>query len=364
MKKEGYMLHAINLAKKAKFHTNPNPRVGCVIVKKNTVIGEGYHKRYGGRHAEINAINNCIKKFGSNKAKQLLEGSQVFITLEPCSIKAKTPPCTNALLEILPREVYCASLDPNKKINGNGVKILRKAGINVHVGLLKRQAIEINKDFFYRHKNGRPYVRIKIAQTIDGKIALKDGESKWITSEEARKNVQLLRAQNDGILIGSNTLVKDNPNLNIRDLRTYKQPLNIVLGSTLHAKKNMNIFKDNKKVIFANSYEKIEPDTTLINNISFISLNKKNSLEDLLKKISKFDINSILVEGGSEIFNSFISKNIADEIIFYISPKFLGKDSINALSLKSPLSIAKAESYIISSAEMIGGNVKLVLKKN
>ena len=174
MKKEDYMLRAINLAKKAKFHTNPNPRVGCVIVKNNKVIGEGFHKKYGGAHAEVNAINNCIKKFGPKKGKQLLKDSQVYVTLEPCSIKSKTPPCTNALLEIMPKEVYCASLDPNKKINGSGIKILRKSGIKVEVGILKKLAVEMNKDFFFKHKNGKPYVRVKIAQTIDGKIALKD----------------------------------------------------------------------------------------------------------------------------------------------------------------------------------------------
>ena len=364
MKKEDYMLRAINLAKKAKFHTNPNPRVGCIIVKNNKVIGEGYHKKYGGAHAEVNAVNNCLKKFGSKKGKQLLRDSQVYVTLEPCSIKSKTPPCTNTLLEIMPKEVYCASLDPNKKINGNGVKILRKSGIKVEVGILKKQAIEMNKDFFFKHKNGKPYVRVKIAQTIDGKIALKNGKSKWITSKEARKNVQLLRIQNDAVLIGSNTLIKDNPRLNIRDVKVFKQPISIVLGNTHSAKKNMNIFKDNKKVIFANNYEKTELNQNFTNNLSFIKLTKKNSLNDLLKKLSKYDLNSILVEGGSKIFTSFISKNLADEIIFYISPKFLGKDSIDALSLESPLSIANTNNYIIDSTEMVGEDIKLVLKKN
>ena len=230
-----YMNEAIKLALKGSIYTHPNPKVGCIIVKNKQIIGKGYHGYFGGDHAEVNAVKYCLKKFKKDKGLKLLKGSTAYITLEPCSISSKTPPCTETIIKYGIKKIFCASLDPNKSINGRGVRMLRKINIDVKVGLLKNQAKSINEEFFFRHTKGRPFVRMKIAQTLDGKIALNSGESKWITSKNSREDVQYLRAESDAILVGSGTVKKDNPRLNVRDIKInkdkFRQPKKIILGN-------------------------------------------------------------------------------------------------------------------------------------
>lgn len=196
------MARAIELAKKGLLKVQPNPMVGCVIVKNNKIIGEGWHHEYGKDHAEINAIKNCKKKYGDKKALQLLAGSSVYVNLEPCSIEKNTPPCSNALIEYQIKKLFCGTLDPNPKINGRGMKLLKKAGIKTSVGLLKEECKELNRIFFTNQKKFRPYIILKSAQSLDGKIALKSGESNWITSLESRKNSHHIRSRVKGILLG------------------------------------------------------------------------------------------------------------------------------------------------------------------
>ena len=176
------MARAIDLAKKGKLKTQPNPMVGCVIVKNNKVVGEGWHKEYGKDHAEINAIKDCKKKFGAKKAIKLIAGADMYVNLEPCSIEKNTPPCANTLIKYNIKRLFCGTLDPNPKINGRGIKSLKNAGIETNVGLLKDECKELNRVFFVNQKKSRPYIILKSAQSIDGKIALKNGNSKWISN--------------------------------------------------------------------------------------------------------------------------------------------------------------------------------------
>ena len=364
MTREGYMQEAISLALKGSFNVHPNPKVGCILVKNNEIIGKGYHKEYGGHHAEVNAFKYCIKKYGKAKATKLLFGSTAYITLEPCSIFSKTPPCTSSLIKYGIKNVFCASLDPNKKINGNGVKILKENGINVEVGLLEKQAISINHDFFFRHKEGRPFIRMKIAQSLDAKIALSNGESKWITSKKSRDDVQQIRLACDAILVGSGTILKDNPRLdvrkNIRNLNE-RQPKKIVLGSSFLKRQNdIKILKGTAEVIvFSKEFSSYAKEGNLIQ----IPIKKSTTLQDTLKELGKHELNSILVEGGSKIFTSFIQEDLVDELILYISPRILGKESIDSISIEPPIILSGAKKFKIYDSMLVGDDIKIIMRK-
>ena len=359
-----YMHEAIKLALKGSIYTHPNPKVGCIIVKNNKIIGKGYHRYFGGDHAEVNAVKYCLKKFKKDKGLKLLKGSTAYITLEPCSISSKTPPCTETIIKYGIKKIFCASLDPNKSINGRGVKILRKNNVDVKVGLLKNEAKSINEEFFFRHTKGRPFVRMKIAQTLDGKIALNSGESKWITSKDSREDVQYLRAESDAILVGSGTVKKDNPRLNVRNIKInkdkFRQPKKIILGNVSTSSiSNLSILKgDSEKIIFSKNIS-----TTKDSKIKYRKLSKSKTIESLLKELAEFEINSLLVEGGSEVFSSFINKNMVDELVIYISPKILGKDAISALNIESPNILNNATNFKIIETVPMKEDIKIIMRK-
>ena len=357
-----YMNEAIKLALKGSVYTHPNPKVGCIIVKNNQIIGKGYHRYFGGDHAEVNAVKYCLKKFKKDKGLKLLKGSTAYITLEPCSISSKTPPCTETIIKYGIKKIFCASLDPNKSINGRGVKILRKNNVDVKVGLLKNEAKSINEEFFFRHTEGRPFVRMKIAQTLDGKIALNSGESKWITSKDSREDVQYLRAESDAILVGSGTVKKDNPRLNVRNIKInkdkFRQPKKIILGN-VNTKSNLSILKgDSEKIIFSNNSS-----STKNSKIKYRKLSNSKTIESLLKELPEFEINSLLVEGGSEVFSSFINKNMVDELIIYISPKILGKNAISSLNIKSPKILINATNFKIIETVPMKEDIKIIMRR-
>ena len=357
-----YMNEAIKLALKGSIYTHPNPKVGCIIVKNNQIIGKGYHKYFGGDHAEVNAVKYCLKKYKKNKGLELLRGSTAYITLEPCSISSKTPPCTEIIIKYGIKKIFCASLDPNKSINGRGIKMLRKNNVDVKVGLLKNEAKSINEEFFFRHTKGRPFVRMKIAQTLDGKIALNSGESKWITSKDSREDVQYLRAESDAILVGSGTVKKDNPRLNVRNIKInkdkFRQPKKIILGN-VNTKSNLSILKgDSEKIIFSNN-----PSSTKDSKIKYRKLSNSKTIESLLKELPEFEINSLLVEGGSEVFSSFIKKKVVDELIIYISPKILGKNAISSLNINSPKILKNATNFKIIESVPMKEDIKIIMRR-
>ena len=247
MKDQDFMARAIELAKKGRLKVQPNPMVGCVIVKEKKIIGEGWHKSFGGAHAEINAIKNCKRKFGTKKANKLIEGADLYVNLEPCSIKKNTPPCTNSIIQHGIRKVICGTLDPNPAINGQGIKILKKARVQVKIGILQTECKSLNRVFFTTQQKSRPYIILKSAQSIDGKIALKNGDSNWISSSNSRKDTHHIRSAVKGILVGRGTAEKDNPSLTMRltnkELGLKKndlisQPTKIILGNL---KKNNKI---------------------------------------------------------------------------------------------------------------------------
>jgi len=340
MKDLDFMARAIELAKKGQLKVQPNPMVGCVIVKNNKIIGEGWHREYGKEHAEINAIKNCKKKFGVKKALKLIAGSNVYVNLEPCSIEKNTPPCSNALIEYQIKKLFCGTLDPNPKINGRGIKLLKKAGIETSVGLLDQECKELNRVFFTNQKKSRPYIILKSAQSLDGKIALQNGESNWISNPESRKNSHHIRSKVKGILIGRNTAEQDNPSLTVRLTRNelglgkgeaIEQPVKIILGSLKKSKKVSKIFAGNSKIIIGSKQSAKKS-----KNVEYLEYKKKNFLEEFLQDLLDRGVSSILVEGGQKTLNAFIVNNLFDELVLYTAPMFLGKGSKDALSVNSP----------------------------
>ena len=362
MKDIDFMARAIELAKRGRLRVQPNPMVGCVIVKNNRIIGEGWHQEFGKAHAEINAIKDCKKRFGIKKALKIIAGADMYVNLEPCSIEKNTPPCANALVEHQIKRLFCGTLDPNPKINGRGIKLLKKAGIKIKVGLLRKECKQLNKIFFTNQKKLRPYIILKSAQSIDGKIALKNGDSNWISNTESRKDSHRIRSRVKGILVGRGTAEKDNPSLTVRLSKkelcidkneTIEQPVKIIIGNLKKAKKNNKLFSNNAKVIIGSRSSAKQS-----KNLEYIEYKEKDFLDKFLKDLLARNISSILVEGGQKTLNTFIAKNLFDELVIYTAPIFLGDESIKTLSVKAPNSIKNSSKLKTVKIERFKDDIK------
>lgn len=321
----------INLAKKNYAKTSPNPTVGCIIAKNDEILSAGYTSIDGRPHAEYNAINKI-------KNKSILEGSTMYVSLEPCCHHGKTGPCTDLIIESKIKKVVIAAIDSDERVNGKSVEILKNKGIEVDIIDLP-EAYEINKTFFKARQTNLPYVTLKIASSIDGKIALGNDHSKWITSEKSRKYGHYLRYINDAILIGKNTLIKDNPLLNcrIKGLED-NDPVKIIIANKLDFENNYKIFQNGTKtiIIYSNNPENQKNIARFQKpNIELIAAPFKDNLIDLnyaLKEINKRSINSILVEGGSVISTLLLKEKLIDEINWFKSSKIIGSDGRNAIN--------------------------------
>lgn len=312
------MHRALELAKKGWGSTNPNPMVGAVIAKEGKIIGEGFHLRAGDNHAEINAINDALAK-GFD-----LAGASCYVTLEPCSSYGRTPPCTEALIKNKIGKVFIGTTDPNPKHAGRAIEILNHAGIETICPVLEEECRELNKIFFHWITTGKPFVLLKLATTLDGRIACANGISQWVTGAEARFRVQYLRQMADAILIGGNTAKIDRPQLTVRDFeRQRPQPLRLIASRSMTKKELNELFPDGNA-------ELIAPTTAA-------------DYENLLLALGKKEKIFLLVEGGSEIAASMLNANVVDEVEFHIAPKILGgKNSIPAVSGSDPASMAAA----------------------
>ena len=320
-----YMTRALYLAKKGIGKTSPNPLVGAVIVKNKEIIGEGFHKKAGEDHAEIIALKDC---------KESTKNSTLYVTLEPCSHYGKTPPCVDAIIKSGIKEVFIAVKDPNPLVNGKSISKLKKHGIKVNIGILEKEATELNKYFFKFIKTGLPYVHLKAAITLDGKIATRSYDSRWISCEESRRWVHKKRTQVDAVLIGVNTAIKDNPRLNSR-LEKITYPKRVILDTDFQISSNLNMFSEKgETIIITTNIKNNKLEEFKNKNIKIIVCkNKENQidLKDALRKLGEIGITSILVEGGGSIFSSFISKSLVDRFYFFIAPKIIGDN--NAISV-------------------------------
>lgn len=276
-----FLLDTLKLAKKGMGWTNPNPMVGAIIVKNGRIIGKGYHRKFGFPHAEIEALKNC----------QDPHGATLYVNLEPCAHFGKTPPCVDEIIKAGIKKIILCTLDPNPKTHGQGVSKLKTAGVIVSVGLLEQEARKLNEAFFTFHEKKRPFIAIKFAASLDGKIATSTGDSKWITNEKAREYARSLRGMYQAVLVGKNTFLKDNPHLGTR-IKGKKDPLKIVLG---------------------------------------LSINPKN-IPDLLSILYKKEIISVLVEGGGKTLGSFLDAKVVDKVYAFYAPILIGGEKAISVS--------------------------------
>ena len=322
MTNQDYMKRALELAKKAMGYTSPNPMVGCVVVKDGRIVTEGYHERCGEYHAERNALTKCSED---------LTGATMYVTLEPCCHQGKTPPCTDIILERGIGKVYVGSMDPNPKVAGKGVQMLREAGVTVVEDFMREECDQLNPVFFHYITTKTPYVVMKYAMTLDGKIATKTGASKWITGEAARKEVQHMRHQYMGIMAGIGTVLADDPMLNVR-VEGWKSPVRIVCDSKLRIPPGSQIVKSAEKyrtiVAYAdqkNTEEKIKILHTMgVETIYCPDEKNQIDLKKLMADLGNRGIDSILLEGGGTLNDSALRAGIVKEVQAFVAPKLFG----------------------------------------
>jgi len=328
-----FMSLAINLAKKAEGMTSPNPLVGAVVVKKRMIIGKGFHKRAGLPHAEIEAILNAERK-GKN-----VRGSTLYVTLEPCChTQKRTPPCIEYIIKKGISSVVIGCHDANPKVSGKSVALLRKAGIRIRSGVLEEMCKEINEAFFKYITTGIPFIILKLAASLDGKIATFTGDSKWIGSESQRKLAHKLRNKVDAIMVGIETVLRDDPELTVRlGNKPKHQPIPIILDSKLRIPLNSRLLRNHKSPLIITTSRSIHKKISELERIGARILivdkdeNGQIDLTHLLRQLRDLELTSILIEGGAKVAASALRKRIVDKIIFFYAPKIIGEEGISML---------------------------------
>lgn len=317
-----YMSRALALAERGRGKTSPNPMVGAVLVKNGRIIAEGFHRKSGTAHAEIIALRQAGKR---------ARGATVYVTLEPCSHTAQTGPCAQALIEAGVARVVYATVDPDPRVKGRGGRMLRQAGIKVKTGVLKQEALRLNEAYHYFHSNHRPFVTLKMAQTLDGRIATSSGDSKWISGPIARKMAHQLRAQNDAVLVGAGTVRQDNPALTVRHVKG-RNPYRVVVSTSGRLPRQSQLLSDNKdfKTVVATNI-KAAHKLSLGSNAGLTYWAVKQLRDgrldpsDILTKAAEFGIRSILIEGGAELATSFLKAGLVDKYIAIVAPVIVGQ---------------------------------------
>ncbi|TFE02994.1 bifunctional diaminohydroxyphosphoribosylaminopyrimidine deaminase/5-amino-6-(5-phosphoribosylamino)uracil reductase RibD [Jeotgalibacillus salarius] len=354
---EKWMNTAINLAKAAQGQTSPNPAVGSVVVKNGRVVGMGAHLKPGEAHAEVHALT---------MAGDLAEGATIYVTLEPCSHHGKTPPCADLIIEKKLRKVVIGSVDPNPKVAGDGIKKLKNAGIEVMTGVCKDETDQLNEYFFYAINEKKPFITLKTAMSLDGKTASNSGHSKWITGPEARVDVHRDRHLHDAILVGVNTVIKDDPSLTVRLIEGGISPIRVVLDTNLSIPANAGLLHDSAAPVFIicgkNADVKKEE---YLNNLNGVTVNKLNTeavdIKDVLTSLFNSDIHSVYVEGGSEVHASFIQARAVNRMVTYIAPKMItGRLAKGVVGGSGIETMEDAFELKIDSVEMVGTDMKVI----
>ena len=325
---EYYMGLALKLALKAKGQTSPNPLVGAIVVKAGRIIGRGFHLKAGFAHAEIVALDQA-----GNKAK----GATLYVTLEPCAHTGRTPPCINRIIESGIKEVVVGMIDPNPLNNGKGVSLLKQSNIKVRVGVLTEQLKKINESFIKYITTRIPFITVKVAESLDGRIATRTGDSKWITSDKSRAFAHRIRKNYDAIMVGVNTVLRDNPSLNV--WFSQKKIIKIIVDSNLSISENSNIFAGGSQVIIITLPSRPGQETENRKNLAakakILEVKEKAgqiNLMDALKKLAGLGISNIIVEGGGTLIGSLFDERLVDKILFFISPKIIGgKDAVSSV---------------------------------
>ena len=363
-----FMGEALAEAQKALYLANPNPRVGCVIVKDGKVIGRGFTQRVGSAHAEVQALADAKSK-GNDPA-----GSTIYVSLEPCSHTGKTPPCVDALIAAKPAKVIAAMSDPNPLVAGKGLEKLRAAGIEVHCGLMEVEALAMNRGFVSRMTRGLPWVRLKIAASLDGKTALPDGRSKWITGPLARADGHHWRAQACAIVTGVGTVKEDDPSMNVREVATERQPWKIIVDSKLETPLDAKILGDMKQSVvmiicadLASPQNQAKAKALEALGVEVLAMPNEFGKVDLPKLFSYLakerHMNEIHIESGFKLNGSMLRENCVDELLLYYAPFLMG-EGIGMANVPSPLSLEMRKDWQIIDQSLFGPDLRLRLIKN
>ncbi len=347
------MKRALELAETGRGKVHPNPLVGAVLVKRGRVIAEGAHERFGQSHAEVNAILS---------SREDPKGAVLYCNLEPCAHFGKTPPCTDLILESKIRRVVVAMKDPHPLVCGRGLRILKRAGIEVVTGVLEKEAQELNKDFCHWAVHGTPYVTVKAAQSLDGKIATWTGDSKWITEKKSRVRSHELRATSDAVLVGVNTILKDNPRLDTRLASVRRYPVKVVLDSFLRTPSSARIFsgRTRNRVLIVTTSRAPQKQWTRLEKKAEVLLvrEKKKGFIDwktLLRELGSRGIVNLLIEGGGEVIGSAIRERVAHELYVFVAPRIIGgKESVSSVGGEGPRLLKQAAHIRGLTVENIG----------
>lgn len=349
---EKYMLRALELAWQGLYSTEPNPRVGCVIVNNDQVVGEGAHLKAGEPHAEIHALR---------AAGDQAEGATAFVTLEPCSHTGRTGPCADALIEAGVAEVVIAMRDPNPKVAGQGIVKLEAAGIRVISGICEAESRDLNPGFIKRMETGLPFVRIKLGASLDGKIAMASGESQWITSPEARADVQKWRARSSAVLTGIETTLADDPSLNVRDPRIEtlgRQPWRVVLDSQSRCPDKAKLTQlDAQYLILSTQAPKSDHHIQLTANSA-----GKVDLQAALYLLAERECNEILIEAGATLSGALLEAGLVDELLIYLAPKLLGSDARSLVALPAIHVLADHIPLMFVGSDMLGPDLRIIAR--
>jgi len=358
-----YMARAIELASKGRFTTAPNPNVGSVIVRDGEIVGEGYHLQAGGPHAEV---------FALRQAEHFASGATCYVTLEPCSHYGRTGPCALALVNAGVKKVIVAMLDPNPLVAGRGIQILHDAGIEVQVGLLEEKARALNPGFLSRMERQKPYVRLKLATSLDGRIALSNGKSQWISSAESRSDVQLMRAQAHAILSTATTVLADNARLTVRseglvipslDDGSVRQPIRVILDRSCKLTGQELLFSQNGPIVLV--HDKQFKPAFEHPHLRFIALDADESglnLNELMAVLAAESINDLWVEAGAVLAGSLWQAGLVDELIVYQAPVLLGDKAKAMLQLPDYSELSEAQHFVWTSVETLGPDLKLTAR--
>jgi len=355
----GFMSRALELAERGLYTTDPNPRVGCVLVRDGAVVGEGWHARAGEAHAEVNAIRSA----GGRAA-----GTTAYVSLEPCNHRDRTGPCSEALVEAGVRRVVAAMADPDPRTAGQGFDALRAAGIEVQCGLLEDRARTLNPGFVARHTRHRPYVRIKMAASLDGRTAMASGESKWITGPLARRDVQRLRARSSAIVTGSGTLLADDPALTVRAAElgedvAFRQPLRVVLDRRLRTPADASLLSEPGATLIATRSQRRDVRQALIDKgAQILSLNDgdgSGELAMLMAALAERGINEVLVEAGATLTGALLGAKLVDEIVLYVAPVLLGDSARGLFHLPDIQTLAQGLALDVIDVSAVGNDWRI-----
>ena len=351
-----FMSHALSLAEHGLYTTTPNPRVGCVIVKDGIIVGEGAHLKAGQAHAEVHALQQAGEK---------ARDADVYVTLEPCSHHGRTPPCADALIKAGVKRVIAAMQDPNPRVAGSGIERLAEHGITTAFGLMETEACELNPGFISRMMRGLPYVRSKIAASLDGRTALANGESKWITGAAARHDVQHWRAQSCAIMTGICTVLMDDPQMTVRDYDIGRQPLRVVVDSSLRISPHALILKDgNALIAYASDPEnKLSAlQSTGAELLKLPDAEGRVCLASLLEALAQREINELMVEAGQSLNGALLTQQLIDELLLYYAPVLMGSEAKSMFAMSALTEMSQRTQIEVFDVRQIDEDIRLRAK--